>query len=500
MYNAILLDKKHWRYQMYLWDEQLRVGVAPRWKVILTAIYGVRSSGNVAECGIRKLAELIRTEYPKAYDVIMNDLYVDDGPSGDVSVVEAEDKADQVTCGLAKGGFVPKGFTFSRKDPPEHLTKDGESILVCGLKWYSKEDKISINVPESKFAKKFSESFKMSGKFSGKLTRKNCASRVGEIYDPIGRVTPLTSGLKLDLHDLVLKKLDWDDEIPESLHKVWADNFEMIDEIKTIKFNRAVIPEDAVDTQLETIDAADASQKMICVAIYARFKRKSGAYSCQLVFSRSKIVPTDMTVPRAELLAAELNATTGHVVKLAFGDRHQKCLKLSDSQVAIHWLNCTRTRLKLWVRNRVIEFNRLADIRDLRYVDTKNMIADIGTRKAASIHDCGPEGLFFKGFSWMRGDEKDMPLKTVEQISLKGDDKCEAEKEKILVDVLDHHAAFYCVRNPIYLPSRYVPNSVRERYKFSQYLIDPNKFRFRKIVRIHSLVLQFVNNMLAKIG
>ena len=39
-------------------------------------------------------------------------------------------------------------------------------------------------------------------------------------------------------------------------------------------------------------------------------------------------MPRDMSVLRAELLAATLNATTGHVVKTSFGDYFEKALKL----------------------------------------------------------------------------------------------------------------------------------------------------------------------------
>ena len=44
---------------------------------------------------------------------------------------------------------------------------------------------------------------------------------------------------------------------------------------------------------------------------FVRFKRKNGDYSCQLIFSRTKIVH-DITVPRAELVAAVLNCSVGH--------------------------------------------------------------------------------------------------------------------------------------------------------------------------------------------
>ena len=95
-------------------------------------------------------------------------------------------------------------------------------------------------------------------------------------------------------------------------------------------------------------------------------------------------MPEVKTLPRSELLAACLNATTGHVVKLSFGPYHKKCIKLTDSQVVLHWINNTNGALKQWVRNRVIEINRLSEKRLWRYVQSKNMIADLGTKKVLS--------------------------------------------------------------------------------------------------------------------
>ena len=40
-----------------------------------------------------------------------------------------------------------------------------------------------------------------------------------------------------------------------------------------------------------------------------------------------------MSITRAELLAATLNARCGHVVNVSFGDFHPGGLKLTDSQV-----------------------------------------------------------------------------------------------------------------------------------------------------------------------
>ena len=50
----------------------------------------------------------------------------------------------------------------------------------------------------------------------------------------------------------------------------------MMQEIGNIRFQRAVIPEGAVNLDINTIDAADTTTKTICVTIYVRFLRSKG--------------------------------------------------------------------------------------------------------------------------------------------------------------------------------------------------------------------------------
>ena len=118
----------------------------------------------------------------------------------------------------------------------------------------------------------------------------NCVSKVAEIFELTGKITPIIAAMKMDLHTLATRGLSWDDVIPDDLRLVWISHFEMMQEIGTLRFQRAVVPEDSVNLDINTIDAADASNKMACVAIYARFLRRNGTSSCQLVFSRSKVV------------------------------------------------------------------------------------------------------------------------------------------------------------------------------------------------------------------
>ena len=88
-------------------------------------IYGVRSSGNIAECALRRTAQLSREEFPRVCDVILFDTYMDDCISGGNSPEEMYSVSDNMMVSLAKGGFTLKGFTFSGEHPPEHLSKFG---------------------------------------------------------------------------------------------------------------------------------------------------------------------------------------------------------------------------------------------------------------------------------------------------------------------------------------------------------------------------------------
>ena len=54
-------------------------------------------------------------------------------------------------------------------DRPEHVSSDGKSVTVGGLKWFPRDDLISIGVKELNFTKRF------RGKNDAKIER--CYSR-----------------------------------------------------------------------------------------------------------------------------------------------------------------------------------------------------------------------------------------------------------------------------------------------------------------------------------
>ena len=65
MYNRIKLLKWFSCYQLYLWQKDLDPSQEPLLKVIMTLIYGVRSSGDQAKRAIRLTAEKNMKQFPK---------------------------------------------------------------------------------------------------------------------------------------------------------------------------------------------------------------------------------------------------------------------------------------------------------------------------------------------------------------------------------------------------------------------------------------------------
>ena len=329
MYNSVKLQQSDWCFQRYLWKENLEDNQATEEKVIKTLIYGVKSSGNQAEYGLRQTASLFKEENPSIFNMVNKDIYVDDCLSGGPSLDATMKCTDELELILNKGGFTLKGITITGKEPHESLSSDGSSISVAGAKWYPKEDFITLDIKELNFAKKYrGKRIAEETSIPEKLSRRNCVSKVAEIFDMTGMLTPLTAAMKLDFHELVKRKLDWDDIIPNNLQPIWYSHFNTMAEIGNLRYKRAVVPEDATSLDIETLDFGDASKVMACICIYARFKVKAGNYSCQLIFARSRLIPDGMSQPRAELYAAVVNTHAGEVAKKEFPNSPQRSYKV----------------------------------------------------------------------------------------------------------------------------------------------------------------------------
>ena len=108
--------------------------------------------------------------------------------------------ADELEVVLNRGGFLLKGITFSNQDPPESLSDNGESINVAGMKWFPEDDIIPLDIKDMNFPKKI----------RGQTPRRQISQEEtvflkSKIFDITGKITPLTTAMKLNWIDMKLE-------------------------------------------------------------------------------------------------------------------------------------------------------------------------------------------------------------------------------------------------------------------------------------------------------
>ena len=205
-------------------------------------------------------------------------------------------------------------------------------------------------------------------------------------------------------------------------------------EIGKIKFQRAVVPENTINLDIQTTDAADASKKL---AIHARILKKDGTHSYQLIFFRSKLIPDGLSQPRAKLFAATMNAHTGTIVKRALQENHKGKMKLTDNQVVLFWLSNHETAVKQWMRNRVIEILRFTDSSEWFFISIHNLIANLGVRKVDDPRLVDQNSTWINGSDCMRKDNKKFPIKLLDQIRLSREELVAIQIQSVLKHNLD---------------------------------------------------------------
>ena len=133
------------------------------------------------------------------------------------NINKALERADKLELVFNKGSFSLKGVKFSGKDPPTALSINNSSIHVAGMKWFLREDLLSLCISKLNFVMKNrgKEPSQHQNVIPSKLRRRHCMSKVAEIFDLSGKITPIKATMKMDLHNLVKRGLDWDDVLPD---------------------------------------------------------------------------------------------------------------------------------------------------------------------------------------------------------------------------------------------------------------------------------------------
>ena len=143
----------------------------------------------------------------------------------------------------------------------------------------------------------------------------------------------------------------------------------------------------------------------------------------------------------------------------------------------------------------MVEINRYTEPSEWMYVSSKDMIADLGTRRVDDIKLIGPESTWINGYDWMKADVNNFPAKSLSEINLGNEEMISLQNENILKynqeEVNVEEKSVYTIISG----TNKLPKEVQECYQFSNYLLDPNKRQFKTVIRIFGFVLKFINNV-----
>lgn len=169
------------------------------------------------------------------------------------------------------------------------------------------------------------------------VTKRFVLSRISRLFDPLGIVSPVVLVAKLLMQALWVRKLEWDEPIPEDLLAQCLKLSNSLTSLNQAKISICVIPEECETFEIHGF--ADASSSAYGACLYLRAVKENGDTCCNLLNSKSRVAPlTEMTIPRKELCAALLLSHLLVKVLSLKADKTsyvQKCLVVQQPNCAL---------------------------------------------------------------------------------------------------------------------------------------------------------------------
>ena len=536
LYNRLHLKPSSYRYQLFLFGDDLHPDKTPDIYVMLVAWYGVSSSANQASFALEELARLLKDKYPLAYIVIIMDTYVDDMIGGAHTLEECLEQIEQVLKVLEAGGFSVKYVICSGQSGIE------ETIKVLGYKWNISDDTLApgfteINFNDKKRGLKIPNPFPASTPedvsnllASKDVTRRMAISMIAQFWEPTGIWEPYKLQLKLDAQGL--SGINWDTPLSPEMQDYWISRFQEFLDLPNLSVPRYILPNDSTPTKIRLLCISDAAEFAGGGAIYAGVELPGGEYSCKLLTSKSRLMSS--SIPRNELEAIRITAALAYDVKCSLGDSVDQVLYFTDSSIAMSWCHNTKKRLRLFCLNRMMEIRRLIeavvgkqDSLPLFHIDGTTNPADMITKPSSlKPKDLSKDSVWISGYSWMKQPLNLMPKTTYEDLQLSAvqnqlhNEECFPEvplpslqASSVLITQTDNevtHCSGCLVTNGNFVieacfgisdgfkhcidcSCTIVSHSFAAKAgRVSSYIIDVIKYGFMKSIKIVSRVLDFV--------
>ncbi|XP_055951616.1 uncharacterized protein LOC129987689 [Argiope bruennichi] len=344
MFRQILVVPHQRDYLRILWfDKNSHQEVTFR---LNTVTYGTSCAPHLAIHTIKQLALDEASDFPLASEMVLRDLYMDDGIAGAPDIQTAQILQQQLIKMFERAGMSLHKWTstsqellnsFPTSNPENNFPIDEQVSKALGMHW-----------------KPFEDLFIFTVKYENKsmLTKRTVLSVVARLYDPLGLLGPVISKIKIFLQKLWLQKLTFDDPLPPAIGKEWSHVVQSLRALELVKIPRWILNENPVKLILHCF--SDASEAAYGAVIYLQCISANDIVTSRLVCSKSRVSPLKtVSIPRLELCGCLLAAQLQAKVEKALHLQIDSAVMYTDSTISLAWIQTPPHRLKTFVANRV---------------------------------------------------------------------------------------------------------------------------------------------------
>ena len=367
-------------------------------------IFGSGPSSYILGATLQKHVSQYADKYPSTADELLKNTYVDDVQSGGDCVEELISFKKEATRIMEEGGFHLHKWHSNIPELEEPQRIDDETLLSQASSFYAKsvvgthsqETKI-LGVPWNKAADTISVGFmKPLGTMSdGPLTKRKMLSAINGVYDFLGLAAPVTIPGKILYSEVCLRKLRWDQVVPDEIQRSWNNWLKGMEKCPSISVPRSVVSKDV--RRIDLHGFADASKLAVSAVVYALVFHHVAPVHQSLVVAKSIIAPKYLSIPWLELTSAHtLRKLMNHVKEVMEGQLVEEYHCWVDSTTVLYWIKGHGTWSQ-FVRNCTEVIQDKLYLK-WHHVPTKDNPSDQGSR---GTEPCKMGELWFKGPDWL---------------------------------------------------------------------------------------------------
>ena len=218
MYHQVKVTQTDADSLRFLWQDDLNNGNPDTYQMVVH-IFGGKDSPSCANYALKRTgSDNAASSNPSTVESVLKSFYMDDFLKSVISEEQAKDLCKEMIDIRKKGGFNLTKFKSNSINVLKALPEDKCQITVQQLEIDGDQTERTLGVHwrinEDYFT--FTRNMK-----DYSTTKRGILSAISSVFDPLGFLTPFTLKAKLIIQEMWRQNLDWDEEVPIDILKVW---------------------------------------------------------------------------------------------------------------------------------------------------------------------------------------------------------------------------------------------------------------------------------------